>query len=296
MLLRQQGQYNNLSDDLRNKLVEKVKGFGKSVRYKFDISNKNPDPEKYGGVSVIWPNMYILDPATFYIKDPFEKRQGVSQTKRVGLIHSVNEKGDPIRFEKIKVDGKYRGILKLEIEEISDHFDYAMIIEMHPKLIGGDFSDKAKRQMITRIDEQAAAREARAARTERKKALDAVESMSDKDLIDFADAMIWDSAQDPQILRNMAEELAETNPVYFNEKVSGKTVEYQAAVKQAMNKGAIIFDPAEYSFRYGGNKQIITTLSPAGDKNEVEKFAEWLQVGGSKGEQAYKKINELIKV
>lgn len=294
MLLRQQGQYNNLSDKLREKLVEKVKGFGKSVRYKFDISNINPDPQKYGG-AVIWPNMYILDPATFYIKDPFENRSGVSPTKRVGLIHSVDDKGIPTRFDKIKVDGKYKGVLKLETEEISDHFDYAMMLEMHPKLVGGEFSDKAKRQMITRIDEQAAAKEARAARTDRKKALDAVESMSDKELIDFCDAMMWDSAQDPGVLRNMAEELAETNPVYFNTKVQGKTVEYQAAVRQAMNKGVILFDPGEYKFVYGGNMQPITILTPAGDKNEVEKLAEWLQVGGPQATEVYKNIKQLIK-
>jgi len=185
--------------------------------------------------------------------------------------------------------------LKLDLEEIPDHFDFAMYLEMHPKLSNGMFSDKTKRQIITRIDEQVLAKEQRAARTERKKALDAVESMSEKELVDFADAMLWDSTQDPELLRNQAEELAETNPIYFNDKVKGKTIEYQALVKQAMDRSVISFDPGEYKFSYSGNNQTITILTPAGDKNEVEKMAEWLQVGGGAATAVTEKIKGLLE-
>lgn len=293
MLLSQQGQFNDLSPKLREKLEEKVRGFGKTVRYKFDISNTNPDPQKYNG-AVIWPNMYVLDPATFYIQDKDEKRDNKSPSKRIGMVAAVDEKGNPSKFEKIKVDGKYKGILKLELEEIPDHFEHAIYLEMHPKLTNGMFSDKTKRQIITRVDEQVLAKEQRAARTERKKALDAVESMSEKDLVDFADAMLWDSTQDPELLRNQAEELAETNPIYFNDKVKGKTIEYQALVKQAIDRSIISFDPGEYKFTYSGNNQTITILTPTGGKNEIEKMAEWLQVGGIKADEVYKKIKSLV--
>jgi len=293
ILLREQGQYNDLTPELRNKLEGKVRGFGKTVRYKFDISNENPDPQKHDG-KVLWPNQYILDPATFYITDPYEKRVGKSKSKRIGMIDTVDEKGIPTKFTKIKVDGRYKGILKLELEEIPEHFEYAMYLEMHPKLSGGDFVDKTKRQIISRVDEKAAADKARLERSARKKALDAVEVMSDKEILDFATAMMWDDTQDPAILRNEAEALAELDPVYFNDIVKGKDVEYRATVKRALDKGVILFDPSEYSFKYGGNMQTIHTLSPAGEKSHVEKMANWLQTAGDSGNKVYQKIKSLL--
>lgn len=300
MLLRQESEFNNLSPQLRKEIEEKVRGFGKVVRYKFDISNVNPDPEKKNG-KVIWPHIYTLDPAVFYINDPYEKREGVSRSKRIGLIDEVEIiQGFKVvkKFKKIRVEGKFMGILKLEIQDIDDHFDFACYLELHPKLTGGGFMDKGKRQVFTRVDEQAAATTARVERTAKQKAFNTAAGMSMKELIDFADAMSggnnteWDSSAEEVILRNQVEELAEIDPVFFNDLVQGKNIEYQALIKQALNKGIITFDPAEYSFVYAGNKQPIITLSPNGEKNEVEKMAEWLQTGGK---EIHKKIKSLVE-
>jgi len=61
ILLREQGQYNDLTPELRNKLEGKVRGFGKTVRYKFDISNENPDPQKHDG-KVLWHEDVVFSP------------------------------------------------------------------------------------------------------------------------------------------------------------------------------------------------------------------------------------------
>lgn len=292
MLLRETGLFNEISPELREKLEERVRSYGKSVRYKFDIANENPDPTKHDG-KVIYPNVFTLDPATFYITDPLEKRAGKSKTKRIGLVEQVDEKGVPTKFKKIRVDGKYRGILKLEIQEIAEHFDFAVFLEMHPKLTNGDFVDTSKRQMISRIDEQAAATTQRAERTARLKALNVAQGMSDKELINFADAMLWDSTQDPAILRNEVELLAETTPEFFNDLVEGKNVEYQSLVKQCMDKKIIEFNPSEQSFVYSGNKQVISQTTPTSQKNVVEQLSDWLQAGGAKAEEVYKKLKSL---
>ena len=71
MKLEAVAHYNNLSPKLRKELEEKIKGFGKAVRYKFDISKHNPDPDKYNG-EVVWPNTYTLDPCVWNIVDPYE--------------------------------------------------------------------------------------------------------------------------------------------------------------------------------------------------------------------------------
>lgn len=300
MLLRQESEFNDLSPKLRNEIEEKVRGFGKVVRYKFEISNENPDPEKKNG-KVLWPNMYTLDPAVFYINDPYEDRPNKNKSKRIGMIDTTEiQQGRTVvsKFRKIKIDGKFKGVLKLELQEIDEHFDYACYLEIHPKLTGGKFADRAKRPVFTRVDEMAAATLQRTERTEKQKAFNTASGMSHKELIDFADAMsggnnvYWDSTEEEIILRNKVEELSEVDPVFFNELVKGKNIEYQALIKQAINKGAIIFDPAEYSFVYAGNMQPIITLSPNGEKNEIQKMAEWLQTGG---QAAHKKIKSLVE-
>jgi hypothetical protein len=170
-----------------------------------------------------------------------------------------------------------------------------MFLELHPKLKGGQFMNKTTHQVFSRIDENAAAREARQERSERLKALNVAQAMSDSELIDFADAMQWDSSENPEVLRNKTEELADTNPIYFNDLVSSKAVEYQSLIKQAINKGIVDFNHGEYKFVWSGNQQTIVVLSPTGTMNEIQKMSEWMQTSGSKGDDFYNKLKSLVK-
>lgn len=293
MLIQQVAHYNDLSPELRKEVEEKVRGFGKMVRYKFDISNPNPDPTFVNG-RIIWPTIYTLDPSVFNINDPYEKREGKSKSKRIALVEGVDEKGIPNRFKKIRVHGRKAGVLSLALEN-EEEFAMAVMIELHPKLTGGKFADPKKKQVITRIDEVATATEKKELRSAKLKALTVAQQMSDKDIKNFADAMMWDSTQDPKVLANMVEELAETDPSFFNDLVAGKSIEYQAVVKQALDRQVIGFDPASWKVFWSSNMQPITVLSPAGDKNHVEKMAEWFQIGGVGAEESFKKIKSLIK-
>lgn len=289
MLLQKVAHFNDLSPQLRAELEKKIAGFGKHVRYKFDISHPNPDPTFHNG-KILWPNVYTLDPTVWSIKDPHDK-----VSKRVALIDGIDEKGLPNKYRKIRIHERQKGILSLDLEENPEHVDIAMAIELHPKLSGGQFSDKTKKQVITRIDEQATAKQQREERSARSKARRAAEELSPADVVNFADAMMWDSTQDEVVLRNTIEELAETNPEFFNELIEGKSIEYQALVKQALDRKIWLFDPAEYKFSWAGNFQTITMFPNVGDKNEVQKMAEWLQVGGQKADEVYKKTKALIK-
>ena len=112
---------------------------------------------------------------------------------------------------------------------------------------------------------------------------------------DFSDAMMWDSTEDLSLLRNRVEELAETNPEFFNDLVSGEMVKYQAAVKQALDRQIISFDPAEWKFIWTSNQQPIAILNEVSGKNYVEQMAEWLQVNAEKGKQVYDKLKSLLK-
>jgi hypothetical protein len=296
MSLENFAHFNDLSPELRLELEQKVESFGKRVRYKFDITKPNPDPEKYNG-AFVYPNMYTLDPTKFTIQDPYEKRADKSKTKNIGLVDDnfLSDNGIPERFKKVRVSGSQKSILTLNLEDNRDDFYMAMMIELHPKNKDSKFASKTLRHMISRIDENAAAREARTERSERLKALNVAQGMSDTELIDFADAMQWDSSDNIEILRNRTEELADSNPVYFNDFVQGKTIEYQSMIKQAINKGLISFDSVEYKFVWSGNQQTIAVLSPTGERSNIEKMSEWMQTSGNKGDDFYKKIKALVR-
>lgn len=296
MSLENFAHYNDLSPKLRLELEKKVESFGRVVRYKFDIARPNPDPSRYNG-DTVYPNIYTLDPTRFTLQDPYEDRDDKTKTKTIALIdeNAINENGLPEKFIKVRVNGASKSVLTLNIEENREDFYIAMFLELHPKNKGGKFAARNVHHVFSRIDENAAAREARTERSERLKALNAAQSMSDIELIDFADAMQWDSSDNIEVLRNKTEELADTNPIYFNDLVSSKAIEYQALIKQAMNKDLISFNYGEYKFVWSGNQQTITTLSPTGTQTEIQKLSEWMQTNGNKGDDLYKKLKSLVK-
>ena len=293
MQLEPVAHYNNLSAKLREEIEAKLKGFGKSVRYKFDISKPNPDPAKYNG-DTVWPNRYTLDPAVWDVTDPYEVA-GKSKSKKIGIVEAVDENGKPNRFRKIRVMAPQKGVLILDLENSQEDYYTAFALELHPKLIGGKFEDKNAYRVVTRIDENAEAETKRKERTARKKALDAAESMEDADIVNFADAMMWDSGEPANILRNKVEELAETDPEFFNDLIEKKEIQVRALVKQALDKRIITHDPVENKFMWASNMQLITALPVSLTANHVQQFAEWLVVGGTKAEEVHKKIKELSK-
>lgn len=296
MSLENFAHFNDLSPKLREELEQKVESYGKSVRYKFDIAKPNPDPSRYNG-DVVYPNMYTLDPTKFTLQDSYENRDGKSKTKNIALVDDgfINDNGVPERFKKVRINASSQSILKLNIQDNRDDFYMAMLLELHPKLKGGKFADKNMHPMISRIDENAAAREQRTERSERLKALNVAQAMSDEELINFADAMQWDSSENSEIVRNKVEELADTNPIYFNDLVQSKAIEYQSLIKQGINKDLISFDGGAYRFVWTGNQQTITVLSPSGKQNEIQKLSEWMQTSGNKGDDFYKKLKSLVK-
>lgn len=296
MSLENFAHYNDLSPKLREELEKQVESYGSVVRYKFEIAKPNPDPEKYNG-AMVYPNIFTLDPTRFSIQDPYEDRPNKSKTKTIALVDElfIDEKGIPQKFKKIRIRGSEKSILRLDIKDRREDFYMAMFLELHPKLKGGKFADRNAYQILSRIDETAAARAQRTERTERLKALNVAQAMSDQDLINFADAMQWDSSENIEILRNMTEELADNNPIYFNDFVESKAVEYQSLIKQAINKSLISFDYAEYKFVWAGNNQIITNLVSSSNKNEIEQLSEWMQTSGNKGDEFYKKLKSLVR-
>lgn len=289
MSLEAVAHYNNLSQKLRDELNAKISSFGTRVRYRFNIEKVNPEPTKHDG-EYIFPSVYTLDPCVFDIFDKEAKK-----SVKIALVEGVDEKGLPNKFKKVRVRAPHRGILDLDLSDGHEDRHIAMYLELHPKLKNGLFADATKVAVVSRIDEVQEATKATAERKARLKALNVAGDMDDKQIKDFADAMVWDSTLDPKVLRNKVEELADTDPQFFNDLVEGKSVKYRAVVKQAIDRKIIDFDPSEYKIKWSGNQQTITMLPPDGQNSYVEKAAEWFQVGGVKAEEAFKKIESLLK-
>lgn len=290
MLLNPVAHYNDLSKKLREELVNKVKSFGKSVTYRFDISKPNPDPTHYGGILTIWPTVYTLTPTVFPISDPYEERDGKSKTKNIALIEGIDEKGLPNRFKKIKIHGRRKGLLQLDLEN-EEQFNMALCLEMHPKLRDGKFKDPTKRQMFDRVDEQSAAMQERKERTDRKKAMDAAENMTLEEVQQFADAMVWDSSENEITLRNRVEELAENSPSMFNDLISSPKLKLQGNIKRALDKKIWNLNGMECRLSWTSTGQPIVVLGLANDgSNDIQRLAEWFMTAGKQADDVMNKF------
>jgi len=297
-MLQRFQSFNDFSDKFRDELEKKARSLGKRVKFKFDISKPNPDPQKYNGDKV-YPGMYTLDPRTFRITDPYEDRKGVSKSKEVGLVDKIDRDGKPESFHRIRIFEREKGIKEFIVIDDDGREDYealefVMFLLLHPKLKDGKFQDRQKPNIVELIDEKANARASSDLRKAKTKALTVASKMDEQQARQFADAMMWDRNEDFEVLVNRIEEFAESTPDLFNKLVDGKDLEYQALVKRALDKRVISFDPAEYKFIWTANQQPIAILNPTGDKNEVEKLSEWLQVDGQKEKEVYKKIKGLV--
>lgn len=298
MLLDSIGLNNNFSEKLRDELrneVEKMGGTSGVIRFSFDISNPNPDPDKKGG-AIIWPWKYTLTPKTFRITDPHDK-----QTKFVGMVEettpSVNGTGVTVtRWRSVKVENQDKGVLTLHTKTSIEDFEMAMYLLLHPANAKGKFRDATKRAVFELIDDKAVAQERTKLRGNKVKALLAVEKMSVTQLRDFALAMAWDET-DVDIIRDNAQAIAESDADMLLNLLdeTNKTVEYKATIKKAEDKGLIFFDAMEYSYKYVDTRQVIFAVEPSGQGEPQDKLAFWFINGGEKAEAAYKKLKAAIK-
>lgn len=294
-MLQQESQYNDLSDQLRSELETQIKSFGKRVRLRFNISHQNPDPTKYNG-DVIWPFLWTLDPAIFSIVDPYEKRTGKQKSKQIAMVERMDEKGVPNKFQRIRVQARFQGELPFDLENIEDQRQ-VMYALLHPKLTGGKFADKNKQQIFSFIDEKKEALAAKEVRNAKRLAYIAASGMTESKLKEFAAAMGWDEHGDIDVLQNMVEALAESTPELFVDLVEGKSIEFRAMVKRAIDTQLIAYNPTENKFIWVGNQETITVLGMGLDgKNEIERLAEWLMTAGKQGDAVYKKLKSLEKV
>ncbi len=301
-MLEQDGMYNDISPVLREKLEARINTFGRYVRYKFKLERPNPDPTKYNG-ETIYPSQYNLHPVQWKITDSDETEErikaGKQRSKNIGVIEKSerDENGNlQYRYTGLRVLAIEKGLKLFDMEKEEDKTMVAAL-ELHPKSGNGMFPDKQMVAVFSRVDEAKAATDERTERTARKKAMDAAELMSKAEVVEFADAMAtdeWNSTQEEIFLRNKIERLAETTPVLFNDLVKSEKIKVRATVQRAINNGLLNYNPSEGSLAWASTQQQIIALGMAtGEKNDVERFADWMLENGSNGSAVYKKLKSL---
>lgn len=296
-MLDQEGMYNDISPKLRDQLETRVNSFGRWVRYKFNLAHKNPDPTNYNG-PVVYPSQYNLHPVQWKITDNAEDRKDKQKVKNIGVIEKTerDERGNlQYRYTGLRVIDSEKGIKLFNMEKEEDKTMVAAL-ELHPKNGSGLFFNNQNVSMFERVDEAKYATEKRAERSAKKKALDAIEAMSDKEMIDFADGMFWDSTEEPDILRNKAEELAEETPQMFNDLIGSDKIKYRSIIKKAIDNRVLNHNPSEGSLSWASTSQQIIALGAGnGSKSDIERFSEWFLEAGNKADVVYKKIKSLVE-
>lgn len=280
--------YNNLSPQLREKLEKKAKEHGRYVTYKFAIAKRNPDLEMKTGGEYLYPLRWALTPVTFYITDPYD---GIR--KRVGLIKRLKEFGAPDDgFRRVLVDEQFRGLLKLDMENMEDQDTY-MYLEMHPKLEGGQFRDSNEMAIYRHVDDVKEAKTALTTRENRANAMFVVTQMSLEQIQDFACAMSWSEHEDISILRNKVMELADNDPEWFKNFIDNKSIEYRAVIKRAMDNNIITWQPVENKFVWSGNSQVIAILDRCEDGKVLERMSDWIATSKN-GQDVLSKLKGLL--
>lgn len=300
-MLEQVAHFNDLSPKLREKLEKKIASFGKSVIYKFNISRPDPHPDNRG--KMIYPGLFTLGPVKFTITDKDEDRAGKSKQKTIALVkdNSLDDKGVPTAFNKVKVYDFQQGIVRLDLENkdntpIPENIEICAMMELHPKLNGGMFQAITVLPVFNRTDELAEAKANRSTRKIKAEAMAAAQEFTDQEIRDFVCGMNWDETEDMDILREKVEALAENDAVAFTKTANSPTFHYKATVKRAFDKQVILFIPVENKIIWGSNQQAIAILDrmEGDEKNEVDRFADWL-ILAKNGEEIYKKLKALLK-
>lgn len=288
-MLRQFGEFNHFSPELRKRLNDARENAGKVVKYKFHIAHKNPDGEQRAAGEYIYPAAYNLTPVTFSIIDPGDqliKQVGIATGKeRYGLI-------EEIRFERIEVTERMRGLymLDLTVSEQIARFEY---LELHPKFEGGIFRDKNVPPMFVRVDELKEAKKSLRNREVRGEALMVATRLDEREVRNFSAAMNWNELDDLEILRDKITQLADTDPSFFRKFMDDPRAEYKAMIRRATDANIIAWIPVESKYTWVSNGGTIAVLERTEGDTHFDQMADWFMTHKN-GQDTYKKIKNLL--
>jgi len=300
MLSKSGAEVNDLSPQLRTTLNEAVAKQGKFVTFKFKISKPNPeynffgsaaamdsevDMSKGAGPRVIWPSWWDLQPVTYRIIDPGDKRR-----KRIGIVTQEDDEGNPIGFKRCSLREIDMGRRKLDMDN-PDDVEMFMYLYMHPTLTGGIFKDKTLPDLIEIVNDAADAKTRGKRRSVKADAMYVANNMTEREMKDYACAKGWDEDQEPEILQDIIGNDAEKDPDTFKTFMESSNFPYRAEITRAEKNGVIHWLPMENKYTWS-NGQVITAFGMIPDIDRLKEMAEWL-ISNKQGDEIFKRIKTL---
>lgn len=284
MLTRSKEVINGLSEKLEADFKKKFDALPAKIKYKFDYERRNPDPQKTGG-EFIYPSWKVLEPVTFYIKDPYD-----NLSKKIGLVIGEDAEGNPNDFKRITLQERDRGVLNLKKDD-REAFDTFCYLELHPANTTGKYRDNQIPALFKFVDESKEAKSSGMRRNLKADAMFVAANMKIQEMKDFAVAMDWDETMDEDILFDKIGEIAENDPTQFKVLIESSSMEYKATVKRAEVHQIIEWDSQGYKYVWATTKETIIAFGRQENMDRLEKMAEWLL----NKREVYDKLKSLLK-
>lgn len=301
-MLTKSGEFNDLSTQLQDIIRAKISQFGKKVKVKFRIAQKNPehnfigsaqaiesevDLSQVGGPKFIYPAYWDLQPVTYRIVDPGDKKR-----KRIGLVKEENEKGHPVAFHRITLVERDRGVRQFDTDRPDEH-DALIYLLLHPAHKGGMFHDDEYGDMFEIINEVADAKTRNRRRSDKADAMYVAANMSEKEIKDFACAIGWDENDEPELLADQIANMAESDHEGFKRFLEDSHYAYRAEIKRAENAGVIIWSPMENKYTWS-NGQTIAAFGIQENLDRLKALSEFLE-SHKEGDAMFKRIKALLR-
>lgn len=271
--MRKYGNFNDISDELKAKLVPLNPGDWVDYQMLPHLKVTTTDPTN-GKINSWYPHRQ------FWAKDSIWD-EGKKASVDIGVVASggVDPKTGIVNaVESYTFDRSPSGALRLsgsniQHRELHEFLQLSNIVENSAL---GEHRDKSVQAQFKLMDYKKERKANIQGRKVKAEALGYAELMDAKEIREFAAGMNWDVKLDIEALTDMVGEYAEKYPADFTEKAVDPLMKIKAVVKMALDSGKITYDPANYKILWA-NGQTLATLERRQGKTELDAFADWIQ-------------------
>ena len=260
--------FNNISDQLKKEISEKIKTFGPVLEFRLTVGRQFEVPTLSGTFEkkTVYPATFRI-PERDAIVDPYS-----NAVVQIAAIDSM--RGDEPVLLRMIIPEEQEGIFLLNTAN-PDELKWAEFLLASNHCGNNPHRSQGKPVFFELVDRVADSRQRMQKFTVKQTAMLTALSMDDDGKRDFAAAMNWNERENIDILSEKIATLAESDPVFFNSFVSGNGVEVRAVLKNAMTRGIVLFDSSSNQLSWP-NGEVFAVLGAENGKTHLDMFAKWV--------------------
>lgn len=280
-------EFNNISDELQEKLSKLKKLHGPVFRFKL-LNGKQmnlPVPGAQGAfeTKTVYNSVYEL-PCRDTIID-----HGTGRSVSLAVIKGWDDQNNPVFFTGKHIKGADEGRFDLNEKDPND------LLWIDFLLLSNLLSENNKENPIVMlIDEKKVAREKVARLNDKKAAIVMAAGMDNEQVVNFAAAAGWDENEDPEVIKGRISDMVESSPELFKALVESGQLDYRAVLKKAVTKGLVTYSPEAGTLSWANGGNVFATLDKHSERTYLEQFAEWA-VTHPNGDDVFKTMKSLVK-